>query len=172
MEKFILIYDPLDNANIQIDIPIFNECFNSSLINLKEFIFKSPKKIVTLDIFKNLENNIINMPNLIKLYFICNSIRGIKNGLYIEFLEKMFRLKNLQEIIINIQKESEKYYSLNELKNMFPKVNLSKFKKINIKKWIQPKIIDKIYSYFYNVLSFIYYLFAVIVQYCANECNK
>ena len=111
------------------------------------------------------------MPNLIKFCFICDSVKGIKKELYFEFLEKILRLKHLQEIIINIEKESE-YYSLNELKNMFSKVNLSKFKKIDIKKWKQQRIMNVIYSYFDYILGFIYYLFGIIIQYILGIINE
>ena len=75
------------------------------------------------------------MPNL--KYFEINGVvkNNIKDIFYKNFIYKILSLKFIKKVKINIHKDdSEEYFSKNELKEIFPDINLNKFFIIKIRK--------------------------------------
>ena len=75
------------------------------------------------------------MPNL-KYFEINGRVKNnIKDIFYKNFIYKILSLKFIKKVKINIHKDdSEEYFSKNELKDIFPDINLNKFFIIKIRK--------------------------------------
>ena len=123
----------------------------NSLIELNLYLYQ----LINLEIFKNLNNNIDNMPNLkkITLYFITD----IDKNTYEEFIKKILSMK-LESINIHIcfsfnidnDQDLKKYsisytddsyfnnnnYSIEELKKINENILKLNFENIKIKKYI------------------------------------
>ena len=157
LEKFEIKtnnYRAIKILNISNSLPMFStnkKIIYNSLIELNLYLYQ----LINLEIFKNLNNNIDNMPNLkkITLYFITD----INKNTYEEFIKKILSMK-LESINIHIcfsfnnddDQDLKKYsisytddsyfnnnnYSLEELKQINENILKLNFENIKIKKYI------------------------------------
>ena len=157
LEKFEIKtnnYRAIKILNISNSLPMFSnnkKIIYNSLIELNLYLYQ----LINLEIFKNLNNNIDNMPNLkkITLYFITD----IDKNTYEEFIKKILSMK-LEFINIHIcfsfnndnDQDLKKYsisytddsyfnnnnYSIEELKKINENILKLNFENIKIKKYI------------------------------------
>ena len=144
LEKIILRLNALESnedkpTKLFLKFPIFEENNQRVFKSLKYFLFYYNKELY-FSFFNNMFNNIDNMPNLVYFIFKCNSIKNIKKDIFLKFIEKILSLKYIKYIDINIglnddkydnKGKEDKYYSIKELKIMFPKINHKKFDNFN-----------------------------------------
>ena len=128
--------------------------FDSDIINIREFfpIFNDNCKVefksltyfksnfsheISLDILKNIYNNIDKLPNLRNFNLSCN-IKNIDEIFFKKFVEKILLLK-LDNIELSITKDifalSEEEYSDYELKEIYPEIQTFKLNNVHIKKF-------------------------------------
>ena len=127
--------------NLKDSFPIFNDKPSVIFKSLIEFIFINyNRKGITYNILNNIYNNIDNMPNLKKFTLVCYS-KEIDEFFYNKLIKKILRL-NLDSIWLQITNnknikdneiKTKGYYKLDELKELFPDLNLNN-KNIQIKK--------------------------------------
>jgi len=141
LEKFEIEANKI--LNISDSIPMFSNNRNIIYNCLNELKIHLIEEFIDLEIFKNLNNSIDNMPNLkkIELSFKAN----IDRNTYEEFIKKILSLK-LELININInfrfddennQNTNENYnnYSLEELKKINKNILYLNYEKIKINKY-------------------------------------
>jgi len=147
LEKFEIEASKI--LNISNSIPMFSNNRNIIYNSLNELNLHLYKQLINLEIFKNLNNNIDNMPNLkkIDLEFMTN----IDRNTYEEFINKILSLK-LEFINININIDennqnthivcfnNDDNYSLEELKKINKNELCLNYEKIKIKKY--PILLD------------------------------
>ena len=124
-----------EKINIK-DIPIFNEKCKVKFNSLKEFSLSTyDGQIINFDIIQNLYNNIDKMPNL-KGFEIKIDSNNVEEELYIAFIKKILSLKLIRRLIFIIKKHSSRnYYTKNEIKDLFPNLNLNNYYQITIQKF-------------------------------------
>ena len=129
------------------DLPFFSNNLQITFKSLIIFDFKARDMDFDFDNINNLYNNIDNMPNLKNFGLICFS-ENVDLNFFKKFVKKILNL-HLMHVVFELtsftffepDKEKE-YYSFNELKEMFPKINIincntihiAKFKSFNLKK--------------------------------------
>jgi len=134
LEKFEI--DACKILNISNSIPMFSNNRNIIYNSLKNLNLHLDGQLINLEIFKNLNNSIDNMPNLkkIDLKFMTN----VDRNTYEEFIKKILSLK-LELININIsfrfddengQNTYERYFN-NHNNNNYDNYSLEELKKIN-----------------------------------------
>ena len=125
--------------NIKDAFPIFSNKCLAIFKYLTNFVFEYPNEI-SVDILNNIYNNIDKMPNLKYLKFYCIS-KNIDEELYKKFVKKIISLKlnKLNYVHFMIKKSQDNYrntyYSLNELKELFPNINQNKLNKVYIRRF-------------------------------------
>jgi hypothetical protein len=94
-------------------------------------------------ILNNLFSNIDKMPNLREFALSFIFYETLDKNKYLSFIKKILSFQFINIIIINLFlqkniqcKTGNYYYSLGELKEMFPNINFSKIKKIQISRFI------------------------------------
>lgn len=127
-----------DAAEITKDcFPLFNDNCKVIFKSLTYFYFNklNGNENINLEIFKNIYNNLPNVPNL-KSFKLNIYVKDINEELYKNFIRKVFNLK-LEEVIIFIKNNSDStycFYTEDELKKIFPEINLSNIKSFGISK--------------------------------------
>jgi len=145
LEKFeIEAYKILNISNA---LPIFSNNRNIIYNYLTELNLHLYNQLINLEIFKNLNNSIDNMPKLKKIDFVF--MTNIDKNTYEEFIKKILSLK-LEFININFRFDNENdkntnksyfnnnnndNYSLEELKIINKNILYLNYKKIKIKKY-------------------------------------
>ena len=146
---YIQSYENLVSVNFDIDMRFDLSKNNFPIFSDKcKIIFKSLKsfKLVTnrcyrtyFDIINNIYNNLDNMPNLKNFVLKCNN-KDITNEFSVKFIMKILSMKlyNIELCLTNQKFFDEKYheeYSLNELKEICPNININSINHICIKKF-------------------------------------
>ena len=127
--------------------PIFNEKCPVEFLSLI-FFRLDMSGILDIDILKNIYNNIDKMPNLKKFYFIADT-KDVQEDFFLNFIKKVLSLKSIREIGINLFGYHFNFlYQKNELRKMFPEINLNELY-IKIKKFIK-LIIKRLYNAYIN----------------------
>ena len=141
IKLFCQSYEKLESINFNFigkieskDIfPILNDKCQILFKSLKSFILTHYKDIDSQIIY-NIYNNIDNMPNLenFSLYIYKENI---DREFFKRFLKKVLSLESIRNLYIDI-KSKDKYenYSREELKELFPDINIYKLYRINIPK--------------------------------------
>ena len=127
--------------NIKDAFPIFSDKCLVIFQSLTDFEFECSIDIKS-DIINNLYKIIGNMPNLVYFKLHCVS-NDLKEDLYKKLIKKLISMKldklKYISLVIKNNKDSysyrDIYYSLNELKEIFPEINEKKLNKIYIKKF-------------------------------------
>ena len=116
-------------------IPIFNDKCNVIFKSLKIFDFQTYTNYNNIDfkIIENLYNNLNNMPNLEAL-FITAVQENMNEDFYKKFVVKILSLSKLKQIYFLIQTDIKKDipYSEEEIKEIYPNVDFSRYDKIFI----------------------------------------
>jgi len=135
LEKFEI--EAYKILNISNSIPMFSNNRNIIYNSLTELNLHLKGQLINLEIFKNLNNSIDNMPNLkiIDLVFKTNIVRNT----YEEFIKKILSLK-LEFINIDIKNDQDKgshnkNYSFEELKIINKNLLCLNYEHIKIKKY-------------------------------------
>ena len=120
--------------NIKDILPIFNDNCKIYFFDLEKFIFFISKTKISMDILKNLYNNITYIQRV--RYFTLNCIsEDLTEEFYIQLIKKLLALKIYKlKLIIkkNVDDEGEEY-SKEELKNIYP--NLDQYEELFIQKY-------------------------------------
>lgn len=129
----ISFLDYSDNS-LNTEFPIFKEKCDKEFKSLKSFKLKLNCHL-NFDIFKNINNNLNNMPNLINFSLKVNpkkdELDKFKN-IYKIFVDNILSMKYIKRININIF--GDDYYSKNELETIFPVCKVNKLSKVKISK--------------------------------------
>lgn len=140
LEKFCLFMKSKDDKlkNIKTVFPIFDNNKCQEFSSLKDFKFQYyDTDGLSLDIIKNVFNNIDSMNNLTTFVFCCYiSGKDIEEKFYYEFIRKIL-LKKLKEVVIKfITNESinKNNYSVKELKEIAPEINCVNLNNVHIQK--------------------------------------
>ena len=141
---FISNYENLEELKIKLNdtiknmentIPIFNDKCNLIFKSLKIFDFQTYTNVNNIDfkIIENLYNNLNNMPNLEAL-FITAVQENMNEDFYKKFVVKILSLSKLKHIYFSIQTDIKKEipYSEEEIKEIYPNVDFSRYDKIFI----------------------------------------
>ena len=122
------------NDSLNFEFPFFTNKCDKEFKSLKSFKLKL-NCFLNFDIFKNINNNLYHMPNLIdfslKTYPKKDESDKFK-GIYKNFLENILSMKYIKRINIHIFGDDN--YSKNELEKIFPFCNINKLSKVNISK--------------------------------------
>ena len=152
IKLFIESYENLESFSLDIihnldtNFPIFNDKCNIIFSSLKYFILNFTNNMNNLEhnfILNNLFNNIDKMPNLREFALSFIFYETLDKNKYLSFIKKILSFQFINIIIINLflqkniqSKTGNYYYSLGELKEMFPNINFGKIKKIRISRFI------------------------------------
>ena len=115
-----------------VGFPIFDNNCNEILDNLKIFHLKVTES--DNGTIESVYNNINNMPNLEDIKIISNDKFNVN---YEDFINKVLHLKFIRKVkIIKIKPglKIPEYYTIEELKQLFPDINFSAFFEISISK--------------------------------------
>ena len=137
-----------DNIEPKHILPIFNKKCDAVFESLLTFIFYFfSEYFIDADCLENLYNNIDKMPNLILFQLKCFVKNEISETFFHNFLLKLFTLKKIKCIDINIKcqdcLDEDNLYERNELESLFPKINFSKFEFIKIARIQKKQNINK-----------------------------
>ena len=152
IKLFIESYENLESFSLDIihnldtNFPIFNDKCNIIFSSLKYFTLNFTNNVNNLDhnfILNNLFDNLDKMPNLREFALSFIFYETLEKNKYLSFIQKILSFQFINIIIINLflqkniqSKTGNYYYSLGELKEMFPNINFSKIKKIQISRFI------------------------------------
>ena len=141
---FITSYDNLKELRIKLfdtiknmenTIPIFNEKCNVIFKSLKIFNFQNYNYYNNIDfkIIENLYNNMNNMPNLEDL-FLTVVQENMNEEFFKKFVVKILSLPKLKKIYFSIQTDMKREipYSEEEIKEIYPNIDFSRYDKIFI----------------------------------------
>ena len=121
--------------NMENTIPIFNEKCNVIFKSLKIFNFQTYTYYNNIDfkIIENLYNNMDNMPNLEDL-FLTVVQENMNEEFYKKFVVKILSLPKLKKIYFSIQTDMKREipYSEEEIKEIYPNIDFSRYDKIFI----------------------------------------
>ena len=135
----------ITNINsIRYALPIFDEHCQITFNSLTKFYFcvRNNNQEIEFNIIKNIYNNIDCMPNLTFFYLLCIKDYNGDEDFYKKFIIKLLSLR-LDTIHFEISDEFYvESYTEDELKEIYPKIEYNKYKKIFIQKFEFPK--DKI----------------------------
>lgn len=120
----------INNTNI---IPILDKECPFIFISLKVFKLRISLENIDFDILNNIYNNLDKMPNLIELSLVF-SFKTIDENFNNLFLKKVFAMKYIRKIDIDMFEFFSVKCSRNELKKIFPEINFEKFYIIRIYK--------------------------------------
>ena len=114
--------------------PLFNKKCNIIFKSLNEFsLICNYNDLIKDDIFKNISNNLNQMPNLQLLYIDC-IVNKIDEEFYKDFIRKILSL-DLKNIYLSIKRDTAykgKSYSKDELLEIYPNIDFSKYEIIYI----------------------------------------
>jgi len=115
--------------------PIFNDKCQIIFKSLKSFRL-SQYKDIDLQIINNIYNNIDKMPNL-ESFLLYIYEENIERGFFKRFLKKILSLESIRNLYIEIQsKDKYENYSREELRELFPDINVNKLYRINVSKLV------------------------------------
>ena len=134
LESLKISFLDYSNDSLNFEFPIFTEKCDKEFKSLKLFKLKLNCSF-NFDIFKNINNNLNHMPNLInfslKVYPKKDESDKFKN-IYKIFVDNILSMKYIKRVNINIF--GDDYYSKNELEKIFPYCNINKLSKVKISK--------------------------------------
>ena len=141
LESVIFNFDE-EITNLKESFPIFNEKCSKQFPSLLKFSLTITKGRFNKEILINIFNNIDKMPNICEFIIYCYSTISFKNDFQIDstifsvLIKKILSMKSIKRIEICIRDGHaiQEEYSINELKQEFPKINFSKFNRIKIEK--------------------------------------
>ena len=114
------------------ELPIIND--NNMIYNsLVNFSFNY-SYIMKFNILNNIFNNINNMPNLRNFSLGIRLKEDIDENYFKKFIRKTLNLRFMKGIKIDFFSHNTIYYSLKELKTLFPDVNFNRFNTVTIRK--------------------------------------
>ena len=121
-------------SHLENTFPLFNPKCNVIFKALNYFCFYSDvEEIINVDILKNLFNNLNKIPNVKKLFIDCFE-RNIDEEFYQEFVRKILSLQ-FRDIHFSIRPDllrEECPYSKDELLEIYPNIDFSKYENIYI----------------------------------------
>ena len=120
--------------NLEEEFPLFNKKCNTEFKSLNEFsLICNYNQLIKDDIFKNLCNNLNKMPNLQLLYIDC-IVKKFDEEFYKNLIRKILSF-NLNNIYLSIKRDTTykgKPYSKDELLEIYPNIDFSKYEAIYI----------------------------------------
>ena len=138
LESVEIFLDYYRHIKLEKSFPIFNSNINIIFENLKFFHLTYEKHCTGDDIndnvIENIYNNINNMPNL-EVFKINFKTEKINDGNFFEdFITKILRMKFIKKVEIDLIRNKNKVYTLEELEILFPDINFNAFYEVRIKK--------------------------------------
>ena len=132
--EYIDLYSDISNFN---ELPFFQENNSRKFNSLKYFSFNCRIGFeLTKNLLENLYNNIDNMPNLKEFRLLYYSGDDVDINFFKNFVRKVLSLKLIK--IIYISNNRLEYiwfdsYNYDEIKELFPDINLNKYYKISLR---------------------------------------
>ena len=120
--------------NLEEAFPFFNNKCDVIFKSLTKFGFITDyENLISIDILKNLYNNLNKMPNICYLVIDCIDY-NVDKKFYFEFIKKILSL-NLKIIYFSIRPDNSRRigpYSKNDLIKIYPNIDFSKYDRIHI----------------------------------------